>query len=370
MKPTFKTLGVDDDRVLQALIVEHAESLEAGLTVLSERVLMGETTIDLVAQDSDGSLVLIAAGLVADDAMVLRMLEAFAWCAEHPGALARLYAATPADVLPPSRVIFVGRRLSDSFLRKVRYLRIPAVECLEFRYLEVNGVDGLYFNPVETWHLGPAASRTAASPPVPSPRAPVAAVRPKLRASAEVPTPRPVLADPPMPEPIEFVDSLEPPAAAVSLAEAPGPAEPAASAIPALATPPPNRATETHPSDLLSGLRLPDNLSSQWQRILNRAATAPDPAKIRAVREYLQSEFPNCVLYDFYEHQHAVQMFHLQSSHGEVVHSASVSDDFLERHAERDIRPFLDKHRLAGALRDAGSRSVLITPAGLQATKA
>ena len=103
--------------------------------------------------------------------------------------------------------------------------------------------------------------------------------------------------------------------------------------------------------------------------VLNRAVDAPDPAKIRVIREYLQGEFPGCVLYDFYEHEHTAQMFHVQNSQGDLMHVAAVSDDFLKTEAERDIRRFLEGNRLGRALRDAGPSSVLITPMGLRVTK-
>jgi hypothetical protein len=51
------------------------------------------------------------------------------------------------------------------------------------------------------------------------------------------------------------------------------------------------------------------------------------------------------------------------------MHMAAVSDDFFEAEAEGDIRPFLERNRLARALRDAGPSSVLITSAGLRVTK-
>jgi hypothetical protein len=307
MRPTFRTLKIDDARALQALVVEHVESLEAGLRILDERVLLGGGAVDLVALDGDGRLVLIAVALVADDAMMLRMLEAFAWSLEYPDAVGRLYAVSPAAVLP--RVMFVSERFSDAFLRKVKHLQMPSIGCLEFRSLEVDGVAGLYFNPVDT--------------PRTPPTAPAAA---------------PAVAIPPAPS---------------TAPSAPGAPRP----------------TEARPGELLKGLRVPENLSSQWQQILKRAVDAPDPAKIRVVREYLQSEFPGCVLYDSYEHQRAAQMFRVQNGQGDLMHVAAVSDDFFEAEAEGDIRHVLERNRLARALRDAGPSSVLITAAGLRVTK-
>ena len=386
MRPLFRTLKVDDAPALHALMVEHLESLEAGLSILGERVLLGDGTIDLVARDAEGRLVLVAVALAADDAMLLGVLEAFAWCLEHPDALGRLYAVSPADLAAPPRVMFVSGRLSDAFLRKVKYLRMPSIDCLEFRYLEVNGVAGLYFDPV----AAPSSPAVAIPPAVPRAPSPASMPSPRIepRVAAPAPAPRSIVRATPIPEaidPVEPVDlmtadagALEPVPASV---EAEAPVPPVETVIRATASPAPSRPRPaesrpggsqpggSQPAELLQGLRLPENLSSQWQRILNRAVDAPDPAKIRAVREYLQSEFPGCVLYDFYEHQRSAQMFHLQNSQGDIMHMAAVADGFFEAEPERDIRPFLERSRLAAALRDAGARSVLITSAGLQIAK-
>ena len=387
MRPTFRTLKIDDESALQVLVVEHVESLEPGLRIKGERVLLGRGAVDLVALDGENRLVLIAIALVADEAMMLRMLEAFAWCLEYPDAVIRLYAVDRAALAVPPRVMFVSERLSDVFLRKVKYLKMPSIDCLEFRYLEVDGVTGLYFNPVDTRSstapevapavvIAPAPVPVVRGTPMPEPVelvtpidavAPVAA-RPVELASAE---PGPVLDETSMPEAVgsvtQHISAVEP-----GTVEA---ASPAAAVDPGiLATAPswfraPRPATEAWSGELLKGLRIPQTLSSQWQRILNRAVDAPDPAKIRIIREYLQAEFPGDVLSDFYEHERAVQMFHVQNSQGDLVHVAAVSDDFLKTEAERDIRWFLDGNGLGRVLRDAGPATVLVTPSGLQVSR-
>src|SRR5262249_6672573 len=165
-----------------------------------------------------------------------------------------------------------------------------------------------------------------------------------------------VLVETPMPEPIASVAQHVSAVEQVTV-EAANPAAAVESEISAT-TPSwlraPRPTTEAWAGELLKGLRIPQNLSSQWQRILNRAADAPDPAKLRVIREYLQTAFPGCVLSDFYEHERAAQMFHVQNSQGDLVHVAAVSDDFLKTEAERDIRSFLDGSGFSRVLRDAG----------------
>lgn len=436
MRPTFRTLKVDDARALQTLMAEHAESLDTGLKVLDERVVLGGGAVDLVALAAEGTLVLIAIALVADDAMLLRMLEAYAWCFEYPDAIARLYPAMRIPLDAPPRVMFVGERFPDAFLRKVKHLRMPSLDCLEFRYLEVNGVAGLYFNPVDearpaeaTAAVAPSPERVSVgAPPVPA-AVPITPIPTTSILTAPVaPSAPPAARITVTPSPIEPVTPVTAPVASIAESVAAARVEPEtpaaaparsavgrgtatlpvteAAAATAIAVEPlaasielevvdpvpaekpvirhepvthhkagpavgdGARAVEAPPAELLVGLRMPETLSSQWRRVLTRTPEAPDAAKVLVVREYLQQEFPGCTVYDFYEHQRAAQVFHLQNSQGSLMHQAAVSDDFFEAESERNIRRFLDKNRLARALRDAGSSDVLVTQGGIRVAKA
>jgi len=373
MRPTFRTLKVHDARALQALMAEHADSVEPGLKVLDERVLLGGGAVDLVALDSEGALVLVAVSFVADDAMLLRMLEAYAWCLEYPDTIARLYPASRTTLAAPPRVMFIGERLPDAFLRKVKHLRMPSIDCLEFRYLEVNGVAGLYFNVVEDARPsdGPAAINSAAASASvqarPSREPATMSAAPVSAAATIAPVASPPIAEPVAP--ITPAPAVEPLAASIAAADpAPG-AEPLTKGVANAVLDVP-RPVEMPPAELLEGLRMPETLSSQWRRVLSKTPDAPDAAKVLVVREFLQREFPGCTVYDFYEHQRAAQVFHLQNSQGSLMHLAVVSDDFFEVQAEGDIKRFLEKNRLARALRDAGSTDVLVTPAGVRVAKA
>jgi hypothetical protein len=87
---------------------------------------------------------------------------------------------------------------------------------------------------------------------------------------------------------------------------------------------------------------------------------------VRTVREYLQREFPTAVIYDFYAHDRGVQMFHLQDSHGAVIHSAIVTEEVLGEGGESQLQNLLEKHKLARVLRQAGSAAVSVAKTGLK----
>jgi hypothetical protein len=177
MSFVVKKRDLTDPAQLQALIVEHADDLERGLTVLDSRFLLGQATIDVVGLDADGALVLIAVGLVADEEMFLRAVEAYSWCLEYPDAVRRLYPAVQFSSAHPPRVMFVVERMPDAFHRKIKQLGFPEVDCVEFRHLDVDGTAAVYFDTLA--HLRRGAVATVATPdPTAAPPAPTANGRP------------------------------------------------------------------------------------------------------------------------------------------------------------------------------------------------
>jgi hypothetical protein len=146
MSFVVKKRDLTDPAQLQALIVEHADDLERGLTILDSRLLLGQASIDIVALDAEGALVLIAVGLVADEEMFLKAVDAYSWCLEYPDAIHRLYPTVQFSAAHPPRVMFVVERMPDAFHRKIKQLGFAAVDCVEFRHLDVDGTPAMYFD--------------------------------------------------------------------------------------------------------------------------------------------------------------------------------------------------------------------------------
>jgi len=119
----------------------------------------------------------------------------------------------------------------------------------------------------------------------------------------------------------------------------------------------------------LQGLTLPDNgqLAPQWKKFLDRPSL--DETKIGVVQNYLQREFPLCTVYDFYDFQRNAQVFQLQDNHGKVTQLITMTAEFFDAHRDLEIRAWIEKHRLAQAMRQAGQAGVLVSQAGLQIEK-
>ena len=273
MSFVVKKRDLTDPAQLQALIVEHADDLERGLTILDTRLFLGQATIDVIGLDADGSLVLIVLGLVADEEMFLKAVEAYSWCLEYPDAIRRLYPAAQFSSAQPPRVMFVVERMPDAFHRKIKQLGFPDVDCVEFRHLDVDGTAAVYFDRLAHLHRGavPAApTESTASPAVPMPngrptsvklqkllgadrpvpaREPAPVVRMLFRAPAKPeakPTPVAPRIERPAPPTTSVEERVAPASPAVRLTEAPRVAPPiAAPSAPAADAGPTSVAAET-----------------------------------------------------------------------------------------------------------------------------
>jgi hypothetical protein len=165
-----KRREVTDPGQLQTLVIDHVDGIEPGLAVLDSRLLLGQATIDVVGLDANGALVLIAVGPIADEQMLLKAVEAYSWCLEYPEAIRRLYPAAHISSSQPPRLVFVVERMPDSFHRKIKQLGFPEVDCVEFRYFDVEGMPAVYFETLARLRRGAVA--TAAAPePVTTPTA-------------------------------------------------------------------------------------------------------------------------------------------------------------------------------------------------------
>lgn len=149
MRPTFRKLEIRDLRDVEKLVTENAENIEPGLKVIDSCILLGHARIDLVGVDAKDSLVLITLGFTANEEMLLRALEAYSWCLEFPETVRRLYPRSHFKPGRAPRVIFIAERIGDGFIRKVRQLAFPQLDCLTFLYLDVNGTPAVYFDAIE-----------------------------------------------------------------------------------------------------------------------------------------------------------------------------------------------------------------------------
>ena len=160
MKLTFRKHDVKDLSQLQTLVAENAEAVEPGFRVVATGVNFGRSMVEVVGVDRSGTPTLVALGFTGDDAMLFRVVEAYAWTLEYPESVRRLVPDGGGTGAWPPRVVFVAERLPETFLRKIRLLVFHAVNCFEYRCVEVNDTTGFYLDAVD-W------SRSAPPPAAP-----------------------------------------------------------------------------------------------------------------------------------------------------------------------------------------------------------
>jgi len=209
MRLVVKKLEIADLGQLQSLVIEHLDGIESGLTVIDSRLLLGHATMDIVALDADGTLVLVTAGFTADEEMLLKAVEAYSWCLEYPDAIRRLYPSVEISAARPPRLMFVVERLPDAFHRKIKQLGFSEVDCVEFRYLDMSGTPAAYFDTIARLRRG---SGLAEFTPAPIARR-VADLQPRRM-------PEPMTSERPMEKLVDRGDKVVPLASAPSAARA------------------------------------------------------------------------------------------------------------------------------------------------------
>ena len=158
---SFSRLPLDDDLRLRDLLVESVGNFEPELRVVGGLLPIGGTrTLDLVGVDGQSRLALLEVRCQERPEWILEILDHYDWACLHIDEVARLYPQHSIDAARRPRLIVVTAAFSEEFRRRVMYLEGAPVELVEYRYLEVNGVRGLYFEPL----AAPAGRALAAQP--------------------------------------------------------------------------------------------------------------------------------------------------------------------------------------------------------------
>ncbi len=89
----------------------------------------------------------------------------------------------------------------------------------------------------------------------------------------------------------------------------------------------------------------------------------PEQIKIKAIVEYLQSEFPECKIEQSREVGRNAQIFRIR--YKDNCYCAEVSEEFLKKRDASEIPALLDRFTLAEHLRFLGVTPVVVTSEGL-----
>src|SRR5438132_969058 len=218
---------------------------------------------------------IIALDFTGDDTMLFRMVEAYAWTLEYPESVRRLMPGGDSAGGWPPRVVFIAERLPESFLRKIRLLAFPAVNCFEYRCVEVNEATGFYLDPVD-WAATEPARATPPATAAAAPADPVVFGRPAPLAAS-----RPA-AEPAQPSRWFGLLTPETQTPHGSPRQAESTAWAAASSAPVAETPAPampSREPVSQPAAPAADARLDDEheQTPAWRKVLEKLAGTFDP---------------------------------------------------------------------------------------------
>jgi hypothetical protein len=184
-----RRVKVGDPAALKDLIAANVEGMEPGLQIVEVGLRLGAATVDLVALDTSGSLVLISVGS-ADHETLLALVDAYLWCLVNPDNIHRLYPNADHAAVQPPRIVFVAEQFSESFLNSARQLSVTRIEAIEVQQFEVKGESVLCFEAL--------ATRDAADDAAPEPEAAEAAVSDEADVAAVPDAPEAIVEEEPV----------------------------------------------------------------------------------------------------------------------------------------------------------------------------
>lgn len=145
----FTRLPLEDDARLRDLLVESAHLIEAGMHVAGGLLPMGGgRTLDLLGIDSQSRLAIMEVRCLEPPGWLVDALDHYDWACRHIEEISQLYPQHALDTARRPRLLFICSAFSEVFRRRLSHLGIAPVHLFEYRYLEVNGVRGLYFEPI------------------------------------------------------------------------------------------------------------------------------------------------------------------------------------------------------------------------------
>ena len=146
---SFNRLELDDEMRLRDLIVESSHNIEPELRVIGGRLPIGDScTLDMIAVDGQSRLALLEARCSESAEWLLEAIDHYDWVRSHSDEVVLLFPQHSIDTSRLPRIMMICSSFSEAFRHRLVHLESLPLELLAYRYLEVNGVRGLYFEPV------------------------------------------------------------------------------------------------------------------------------------------------------------------------------------------------------------------------------
>jgi hypothetical protein len=134
------------EEILQ-LLNQNTAALENGLRAIDRGVPYGPSrTIDLLAVDGPGQLVVIALEAAPNDGMLLRAISEYDWIVGHVPILRKFYQGQGINFSAPPRILLVAPEFSRQLTCAAHRIQSPRIACYRYRAIAVPSGPAVFFD--------------------------------------------------------------------------------------------------------------------------------------------------------------------------------------------------------------------------------
>lgn len=145
---TVRQLNIKSEAELEQLLSESPGAIEEGLRILERQVPAGRGFIDLLAVDSDNTLVVIELKKESDDRVLTQGLEYYDFIRDNSERFAQIYSDHEINVRVEPKLLLIAASFSPAVLAASRYVDLP-LTLYTYTYLSLGDKQGLYLVEVD-----------------------------------------------------------------------------------------------------------------------------------------------------------------------------------------------------------------------------
>lgn len=144
---TVRQLGIKSESELEQMLIENPDAIEEGLRILENQVPASRGFIDLLAVDTDGTLVIVELKKESDDRILTQALEYYDFARDNSERFAQIYSDYKIKAHVEPRLFLIANTYSATVLAAARYTNVP-LTLYTYAYLGMGDMRGLYLTEV------------------------------------------------------------------------------------------------------------------------------------------------------------------------------------------------------------------------------
>jgi hypothetical protein len=145
---TIRQLTVGSEAELEQLLSENPSSIEEKLHILERQVPAGRGFIDMLAMDTDQTLVVIELKKESDDRILVQGLEYYDFVRDNSERFAQTYPDHDINARVEPRLLLIAGSFNPAVLAASRYVDVP-LTLYTYTYLSLGNQRGLYLTEMD-----------------------------------------------------------------------------------------------------------------------------------------------------------------------------------------------------------------------------